>query len=372
MGIYKHPNSPYWYYSFTIHGKSVCKSSKVTDKKLAKKIFEHERSQFVLGEKTGEVRPVKLKDLINDFLEYGKVHKRSYWDDVSISRRVLEYFGENVMADEVGRESVEKFMAFRKQKIVGDHPISGGTINLEVMFIKAVYNRELKAKRPRVKHNPTTGVKLFDTRDRARTRHLTPDEQRRLLDACASAPMLRRIVLTALRTGLRQNEILALKWRDIDPTSGMVKITRTKSGKPRFVPLHADLVEMLNSLPRASEYVFPYMQKPGERGLGEGNKQGHAVWDGALRQAWDRALATAGIKDFRFHDLRHTVASDLAMKGASLQAIAAILGHATTRMSERYAHLSPNFVGATLALLPSLTPKKVGEPTADRVVNRAD
>jgi len=76
--------------------------------------------------------------------------------------------------------------------------------------------------------------------------------------------------------------------------------------------------------------------------------------------AWEKSLATAGIQDFRFHDLRHTTASQLAMRGASLQAIAAILGHSSTRMAERYSHLSPAHVSATLALLPSLSKKAPG------------
>lgn len=355
MGLYRMSSSPYWWYSFMLNGKQVCRSSKQTDKKQAKKIFEHERSQFVLGEKTGVLKPIKLKELIQTYLnDYSKGRKRSYADDVSISKRVLAHFGENVMAAEVSRADIERYMTLRRQKQVNGHALSPSTVNLEVAFLRAVYNKAIEWQL--VKLTPCAGIKLFSTADRARLRHITPDEQQRLLAACP--PLLRRMVLVALRTGARQGEILGLRWEDLDPAKGIVKFPRTKNGRVRYVPLHADLAELFNAMPKVGEWVFPYEPVKGSlRRLSEGRDTGPAIWDGALRSQWEQALAETGITDFRFHDLRHTVASDLAMKGASLQAIAAILGHATTRMSERYAHLTPNYVGVSLALLPSLGDK---------------
>lgn len=97
---------------------------------------------------------------------------------------------------------------------------------------------------------------------------------------------------------------------------------------------------MLSTLPRTSECVFPDCHgAPG-------------MWDGVLRFAWEDALKKAGIEDFRFHDLRHTAASHLVLKGASLQVAAEILGHADLRMTQRYAYLSPEFKATAIALLP--------------------
>jgi integrase len=144
---------------------------------------------------------------------------------------------------------------------------------------------------------------------------------------------------------MRQSEILNIRWRDIDAVRYQVTIPKSKGGGKRYIPLHNDVAEIFSQMPRTGEYVF------------QGPKAGPIFWDGPLRTQWEKALVSACITDFRFHDLRHTTASQLAMRGASLQAIAAILGHSSTRMAERYAHLSTTHISDTLALLPSLSKK---------------
>jgi integrase len=249
------------------------------------------------------------------------------------------------MASEVTQRAIERYKAVRRQKKVGEgkdaHPLSGSTINRELAFLKVVFSKAMIWKK--AQHNPVLGVRFFNEREKSRVRHLDQAEQEGLLSVCP--PELRRIVLIALRTGMRQTEILSIRWRDVDPVSNLLTIPKSKGGGKRYIPLHGDVAELLSQMPRAGEYVF------------QGRKGGHAAWGGPLRVAWEKSLVTAGISDFRFHDLRHTTASQLAMRGASLQAIAAILGHSSTRMAERYAHLSPAHVSATLALLPSLSKK---------------
>lgn len=340
MGLYKQAGSPFWNYRFSLRGTRLFGSTKVKDRKLAQKIYEHERAQYVLGEKTHEVRPLKLKELIADYLEYSKANKRSYRDDVSLSKRVLTHFGD-CMAQEVTQQRIEQYKAVRREKKVGEHLLSGSTINRELAFLKVVFSKAVVWKK--AKHNPVLGVRFFNEREKSRVRHLDQAEQERLLSVCP--PELRRIVLFALRTGMRQTEILSIRWRDVDPVTNQLTIPKTKGGGKRYIPLHGDVAELLSQTPRTGEYVF------------QGPKAGPIVWDGALRTRWEKSLVTAGIQDFRFHDLRHTTGSQLAMRGVSLQAVAAILGHSSTRMTERYAHLSPSHISATLALLPSLSKK---------------
>jgi integrase len=343
MGLYKQEGSPFWNYRFSLQGTRISGSTKVKDRKLAQKVYEHERAQYVLGEKTHEVRPIKLKELIADYLEYSKANKRSYRDDISLSGRVLAYFGD-CMASEVTQQSIERYKAVRREKKVAEHLLSGSTINRELAFLKVVFSKAVVWKK--AQHNPVLGVRFFNEREKARVRYLSQAQQENLLGVCP--PELRRIVLIALRTGMRQSEILSIRWRDVDPVTNQVTIPKSKGGGKRYIPLHGDVAELLSQMPRTGEYVF------------QGHGAGPVVWDGALRTAWEKSLATAGIQDFRFHDLRHTTASQLAMRGASLQAIAAILGHSSTRMAERYAHLSPAHISATLALLPSLSKKAPG------------
>ena len=355
MGLYRQPGSRFWNYRFSFRGKRIFGSTKQRDRRLAQRIFEHERAQYVLGEKTTEVRPVKLGVLIDEYLSnYSRIHKRSYNDDVSLKNRVLSYFGD-CMASEVTEETIERYKSVRRQKKIGDtgKTVSGATINREINFLKGVFTKAIAWKR--VKHNPVKGVSLFNEKDRARVRYLTQDEQERLLKA--APPDLRRIILVALRTGARRGEILAMKWTDVDFVTNQITLPKTKNGQKRYIPLHGDVAELLSKMPRIGAYVF--QDRDGEP----------LKWNGHRDRMWEKTIAAAGITDFKFHDLRHCVASTLAMRGASLQAIAAILGHSSTRMSERYAHLSPNHISATLALLPSLAGRQEahGQVTAVEV-----
>ena len=79
-----------------------------------------------------------------------------------------------------------------------------------------------------------------------------------------------------------------------------------------------------------------------------------------LRKPWGAALKTAGIEEFRFHDLRHTTASYLAMNGASLLAISKVLGHQTTKMTERYSHLATSHIDEVVR---SMNARKFGTAT---------
>ncbi|MCB9789282.1 MAG: site-specific integrase, partial [Deltaproteobacteria bacterium] len=167
---------------------------------------------------------------------------------------------------------------------------------------------------------------------RGRTRYLDDgkhgtDERARLLAACDEGPAyLRPVVMLALATGMRRGEILGLRWRDVDLASGTLTLWETKNGERRVVPATGAALDEL----RAWAQVQPL------------DRSAH-VFTGttSFHHAFERAVARAGIEDFNFHDLRHTCASHLAMSGAPLLDIAAILGHKTLSMVKRYAHLSP-------------------------------
>jgi len=164
-----------------------------------------------------------------------------------------------------------------------------------------------------------------------RVRFLSDDERQRLLDACQRSrnPDLYPVVLMALSTGARKNEILSLVWTAIDLSRQLVTFHYTKNSARRSVPIAGELNRILQQRAKVrridTALVFP-------------RPDGRAPID--IRTAWETALRRAGIDDFRFHDLRHSTASYLAMSGASLAEIADVLGHRTLAMVKRYAHLS--------------------------------
>ena len=181
-----------------------------------------------------------------------------------------------------------------------------------------------------VEHNPVSKVKK-PTEPRGRVRFLDEAERKELLAACkaSSNKDLYTIVVLALSTGMRQGEILTLKWKDIDFQRRQLALHETKNNERRVVPVVRYAFEVLSEHGKVrnieSDYVFPKCAQKGQS---------------AIRKAWDKAVKEAKLEDFRFHDLRHTAATYLAMNGATLAEIAEVLGHKTLQMVKRYAHLS--------------------------------
>ena len=174
---------------------------------------------------------------------------------------------------------------------------------------------------------------------RGRVRFLSDDERARLLAACqeSTTSFLYLIVVLALSTGARKMEILGLKGDDVDLTRGLIILHETKNGERRVLPLQGYALRLMteHSKVRAlhSDFVFP-------------NRTHTDPID--IRAGWVAALKAANIEDFRFHDLRHSAASYLAMNGATLAEIAEVLGHKTLSMVKRYAHLSEAHTSAVV------------------------
>jgi integrase len=134
---------------------------------------------------------------------------------------------------------------------------------------------------------------------------------------------------------MRRGEITNLTWRHVDLPKYMIRLLPddTKTGQARAVPLSGPALSALQKLHRKhgrdTLHVFP---APGTSG------EDSRLID--IQSAWKMALERAGLEDFRFHDLRHTAASYLAMNEATSAEIAEVLGHKTLQMVQRYAHLT--------------------------------
>ncbi len=165
-------------------------------------------------------------------------------------------------------------------------------------------------------------------------------ERTRLLKACkaSKSPDLYPAVVLALSTGARAQETLGLRWGQIDFIRNVAILHETKNGERRVLPLAGHARELLQERARVrridTDLVFPGRIKP------------HKPLD--LRTPFETALKAADIEDFRWHDLRHSAASYLAMGGASLAEIAEVLGHKTLAMVKRYAHLSEAHTSAVV------------------------
>lgn len=174
---------------------------------------------------------------------------------------------------------------------------------------------------------------------RGRERFLSDSERQRLLDACkaSTSRYLYAVVVLAISTGMRRGEIHQLRWPQVDLGRQRILLSETKNGTSRSVPLHGLALELLTDLSRIrhirGDAVFA-------------SDEGTPV---SVAKPWATALCKAEIQDFRFHDLRHTAASYMAMNGATTIEIAAILGHKTLQMVKRYSHLADSHVTKVVA-----------------------
>jgi integrase len=209
-------------------------------------------------------------------------------------------------------------------------PIAGTTADRVLTSLGSVYKWARRRRLlPRGHISPCRGVERAGAAPH-RVRYLDDAERARLLAACRVAPWSRLylLVLMAITTGARRGELLALRWRDLDLERRTAAVATSKNGEPRVLVLVAPVlteIERVRSR-RPDDFVFASDKRPG-RAM-------------RIERSFRDACAGARITNFRFHDLRHTAASYLAMGGASLLEIAETLGHKQLQMVRRYAHLS--------------------------------
>ena len=167
----------------------------------------------------------------------------------------------------------------------------------------------------------------FFAEPEGRLRFLEREEIRTLINNCDAR--LRSIVTLAINTGMRRGEILSLKWQDVDFKRNVITLLDTKNGKSRRLPMNAVVVSVLEKIERRPGSVHVFCYEDGQR-----------VYD--VRKSFAASLRKSGIINFRFHDLRHTFASQLVMARVDLNTVRELMGHKDITMTLRYSHLAPS------------------------------
>jgi len=215
----------------------------------------------------------------------------------------------------------------------GDRPaLSAKTVNNVLTVLRRML--ALAAKRGLIASVPEVEWLKADPSD---FDFLSFEEADRLIDA--ADPEWRAMITVAVRCGLRQGELLGLRWDDVDLVGGRLliryarvegRLVSTKSRKGREVELGDDAAAaLIGERHLRGDYVFCDLD-------------GHPLTAGACKHPLYRACRRAKVRRIGWHVLRHTFASHLAMLGAPLNTIRELLGHATIQMTLRYAHLSPD------------------------------
>jgi integrase len=321
-GIYMRGNV-FWLRYAGLDGNTVYESSKSNKLKEAEALL-HKRKTEIQSGKQPEIIKIKnhtFRELASEYLKWAE-RQRAFKQKRLVVIQLESQFGHYPLR-RFDTKMIEQYQTERLQK--GNKP---GTVNRHIsimkhMFTKAVdWNMVEDETLKRIRR-----VKLLEENNR-RLRYLSKEECQSLINNCDSH--LKPIVTMALNTGMRKGEILNLKWDNVDLRHGFILLDHTKNGERREIPINATLQEILAGMIRRLDVPFVFTS----------NKTGDRY--GNLQRSFNTACRRAGIKDFRFHDLRHTFSSQLVMAGIDLTTVKELLGHKTITMTLRYAHLAPS------------------------------
>ena len=322
-GLYKR-GSIWWLCYAGLDGKVRQESSGSKSFKVAQALLIQRKRDVQEGKDPIPIKRIgnhTLKELSDHYLIWAE-RQRSYRRKKGIIGLLNRAFG-NLPLRRFNTMLVEEYQT--KVLSEGKAPATANRhlATLKHMFTKAVewemVEDEILKKVRRVKLLPENNRRL---------RYLSKEECQDLIGACQ--PHLRPIVVTALNTGMRKEEILSLEWdRHIDLKHGFILLDVTKNGGRREVPINQTLRKTLQGLVRRLDSLYVFVNKDGRR------------FNNVVR-SFKSACKRAGIKDFRFHDLRHTFASHLIMARVDITTVKELLGHKTLTMTLRYAHLAPS------------------------------
>jgi len=285
-------------------------------------------AQALIGEdpqqQRRELRAIPtLKEFVRDrYLPHVKSYKRSWCTDETVLRlHILPALGAEPV-DQLKTDAIAELLKSMREK-----GYASGTTNRVLILLRYIYNLGRKWRVAGMTQNPTLG--LSTAPDVQRDRFLSSEECQRLIASVESDEnqTAAQAIMLLLLTGGRRNEITQAKWEYVNWERRTLLVPLSKSGKPRAIALNGQALALLRAIPRTENpYIFPspVNGKP----------------SASLFFPWDRIRKRAGLEDVRLHDLRHSYASFLVNQGISLYVVQGLLGHAHSRTTQRYAHLS--------------------------------
>ena len=262
-------------------------------------------------------KEIKLSLLIGNYLKYEYKGK----DYVEHSRKLRVWISSlsDIPTKEINANNIKKGL-----DALPSH-LSNASINRHKAAISGVLT--YACKKGYIKINPARLIPSLPENNE-RIRFLSEAERKRLFASCRAShwDKLYLIVLLAITTGARKGELTNLRWNDIDFERRTAYVSTTKNGQPKVLPLTDSVIKELQ-----------LFNQNNSRLIFESKVKEDVAY--CFTKPWKKALEDAEIKDFRFHDLRHSCASYLAQSGASLLEIADVLGHKQISVTKRYAHL---------------------------------
>jgi integrase len=312
MSLYKRGNT-YWISFTSPNGQRIRESARTQDRKQAQEYEDRLKAELWRVQQLGEKQRRTWQEAVVRWLKETE-HKKDHEKDKAKFRWLDPYLGDFYL-DEITRDLIDSIRDAKREEA------SPSTVNRYLAVIRAVLNTarddwEWIDRAPKVKEFKEPKIHV---------RWITPDDATRLIAALPAH--LAAMAEFSLQTGLRQANVSYLKWEQVslERQTAWIHADESKNGKALAVPLNKAAMSVLHrQLGKHDCFVFTYQGKPVQR---------------TSTKAWKRALADAGITNFRWHDLRHTWASWHVQNGTTLQELMELGGWSSFEMVLRYAHL---------------------------------
>ncbi len=370
MTVFKRADSGIWQIKFKYRGEDYRRSSGTEDKNEAKRQEVNWRKELYEQKVNGVLPVMTLREAIQKYylgtVEPGQENNLAKTKKAAES--IIDGFIRDLPVDKPVTEITKEVVADYQLKLLkegstrangkGGRGNKPGTVDRRMSILISILN-ECKTLWGTLKEVPS--IKKYAEKDE-RTRCLSDVEEVRLLAAFDTMKNqdAKDVTILLLDTGCRRGDALQLEWPQVmfdRQPRPMVSYLKTKTDSARSVPLTPRAEEVLRrryETRRDKKGPFPYEPNQTTHELGRKGRRGRqSLKDGrpSLRVAFRRALALAEIKGFTIHSCRHTFASRLAAAGVSLAKIGKMLGHSGPRMTQRYAHLAPEDLDASIDVL---------------------
>lgn len=354
MSVYRHKGSPFYLYDFQWRGRRFHGSTKRTNRKEAEQV---ERAEHELAKQQTMQAKASSASLQLDYVagrywqELGKHHAGAgnTWRDIS---RLVDYFGRTTLLTEITDDDVARLVAWRRgQRVVrnkrlkpADCPlISNATVNRSTTeVLKKLFTRAKNAWGVKFEHEPRWREHMLKE-PAERVRELVGDEGERL--QAATSTDYEPFFAFAKASGLRLRECFLL-WSEVNWDVGRIQ-KRGKGGKLVTVPITSAVRLILWPLRgHHADAVFTYIAKSTQNGRVKGQR--YPLTYSGVKIAWRRLRKKAGVTGFRFHDLRHDLATKLLRATGNIKLVQRALNHSDLKTTLRYAHVLDTEVAEAL------------------------
>ncbi len=322
MGLYR--RGKIFWFSISYQGERIQESLKTNNKKLAEKLCAKLLTDIIEGRYFQRPKDITMNEVMDRYIkEFSPLlSPSSHERNKQVTAQLKAVIGGRLIKD-VTPSLLSQYKAMRLEKV------APSTVRKELALLRRVFNIAID-EWELCKENPVKKVIRSLKADDSRVRYVTPEEAQELRFTLPD--WLKPIVIIASQTGLRLTNIVELTLPQLDFDRSVIIVPKTKNNLPVGIPMtqvvRNTLLKVLQIRLAASPYVFcdefgkPYSGKK-------------------VSMSFKRACERAGIKNLRFHDLRHDFATLLVQSGVDLYRVQKLCGHKDQRMTQRYAHLLP-------------------------------